>query len=77
MFSNIRQDGVNQVDFSAIKNIRIRERVSLQYRCEMFNALNHPNFAAPTVTPTNSNFGKITSQGNLPRSIQMAVRLVW
>jgi hypothetical protein len=76
-FSNLRQDGVNNLDFSAIKRFRIREKVSLEYRAEFFNLLNHALFNAPNLTPTSSGFGLITSQANLSRRIQMALRLVW
>jgi hypothetical protein len=76
-FSNLRQDGVNNLDFSAIKRFRIREKVSLEYRAEFFNLLNHALFNAPNLTPTSSGFGLITSQANLSRRTQMALRLVW
>jgi hypothetical protein len=76
-FANLRQDGINQFDFSVVKNNPIREKINLQYRCDFFNAFNHPTFAAPNLTPTNASFGIITSQANIPRSIQMALRLVW
>jgi len=76
-FSNLRQDGVNNVDFSGIKRFPIRERINLEFRAEFFNLLNHPLFNAPNLTPTSSSFGSITSQSNLPRRTQMALRLVW
>lgn len=34
-------------DFSLVKNTRITERVSFQFRAEFFNILNHPHFANP------------------------------
>ena len=79
-YGNIRQDGADNVDLSVIKNTRISERVNFQFRFEAFNAFNRPEFDTPKSTidnPTNSGFGKITTQPNLPRSIQMAARLVW
>ncbi|MFB3826960.1 MAG: carboxypeptidase regulatory-like domain-containing protein [Bryobacteraceae bacterium] len=76
-FGNLRRDGVNSMDFSAVKNNAITERINLQLRCEFFNFLNHPNFSAPNLSPTNSNFGRITGQANLARSTQLALRLVW
>ncbi|HEX8088832.1 MAG TPA: hypothetical protein VF762_08275, partial [Blastocatellia bacterium] len=42
----IRGPAINNVDFSVNKNWRMRERYGLQFRAEMFNALNHPNFVA-------------------------------
>jgi hypothetical protein len=76
-FSNLRQDGVNDVDFSAIKNIKIKESVGLQFRCEFFNLFNHALFNGPNLTPTSSSFGQLTSQSNLPRRTQMGLRFVW
>ncbi|MCC6540322.1 MAG: hypothetical protein IT162_22440 [Bryobacterales bacterium] len=76
-FSNLRADGVNQLDFSIIKAFPITERLNLTYRCEFFNATNTPIFSAPNLAPTNSNFGLITNQANQPRRLQMALRLVF
>ncbi|MBL8229690.1 MAG: carboxypeptidase regulatory-like domain-containing protein [Bryobacterales bacterium] len=76
-FSNIRSDKVNSVDFAIIKDFPILERLRLQYRCEFFNGFNRAQFSAPDSNPVNSTFGAVTNQENLPRRIQMALRLVW
>lgn len=76
-FSNLRADGVNTFDVSVIKNFSLMEALRLQYRCEFFNALNHPLFGPPDLSPTASTFGQIRTQANQPRRIQMALRLVW
>jgi hypothetical protein len=42
--------GITSLDFSVFKNNRIKrisENFNLQFRVEMFNILNHPNFAVP------------------------------
>lgn len=75
--TNARQDGINSMDLSIIKGNRITERVHLQLRADLFNALNHPQFSAPNLSPTSSSFGVITSQANLPRTVQLAARLVF
>ncbi len=54
----------------------------LQFRSEIFNTLNHPNFDNPSVTVSSSTFGKITSSGvqdqrASSRQIQFALRLVF
>ena len=54
----------------------------LQFRSEIFNTLNHPNFDNPSVTVSSSTFGKITSAGvqdarASSRQIQFALRLVF
>jgi hypothetical protein len=76
-FGNLRVDGVNNWDLSILKNTSITERVSLQLRLEMFNAMNHPIFDGPQLSPTNAAFGKITNQPNLARNIQLGARLVF
>ena len=75
--AHARQDGINALDMSLIKNNRITERLRAQLRADFFNSLNHPNFNAPSLSPTSTGFGKITSQANLPRTIQLGLRLVF
>jgi hypothetical protein len=75
--AHARTDGINALDMSIIKANRITEKLHAQLRADFFNALNHPNFAAPNLTPTSSAFSTITSQANLPRTIQMGLRLVF
>lgn len=76
-FGRLRSDGVNNLDASLIKNTQIFERLNLQFRAEMFNALNRTQFNGPETNPTNANFGRITSAANLPRAVQLALRLRW
>ncbi len=50
--------GFADVDFSVFKDTKIRERVTIQLRAEMFNLLNRVNFAPPgggSVTPSGGN----------------------
>jgi hypothetical protein len=76
-FANLRADGVNNMDASLIKNTQIAERLTLQLRAEMFNVFNRSQFNGPELNPTNNNFGRITSAANLPRVMQLALRLRW
>ena len=41
---SIRGKPISNVDFSAVKNWRFKERFGFQFRAEMFNAFNHTNF---------------------------------
>jgi len=76
-FPNVLQDGTNELDSSLLKNFAIKEKSYLQLRFEVFNVLNHPTFAAPNTTASNSGFGMITATSNRPRSIQIGARLVF
>jgi hypothetical protein len=51
-FGNTRRDslqgpGLEDLDFSLVKNTAIHERVRTQFRVEYFNILNHTNFTTP------------------------------
>ena len=82
--------GVTSLDFSLFKNNyikRISERFNIQFRAEIFNILNHANFAPPS-TPTNSDIfdgsgspntvaGALTSTTTTAREIQFAVKVIF
>lgn len=60
-------------NLAAIKNTKINERVSVEFRSELFNAFNNVNFSNPDNVVTDSGFGKITSAGD-PRIIQFGLK---
>jgi hypothetical protein len=68
--------GIVRWDFSLLKQFQIGEHVSIQFRGEAFNVLNHTNFNAPTVALGNANFGRILGARD-PRQIQIAVKLLF
>ncbi len=53
-----------------------RRGEGLQFRFEMFNALNHPNFFEPDTNLGDSNFGTITA-AYPARSIQFGRKFYW
>lgn len=80
--------GFNSVDFSVFKNTPITERVSAQFRVEIFNLFNRLNLSGPdTCTCSGGGMGLI--YGTLhsgdspgigagePRNVQLALKLVW
>jgi hypothetical protein len=76
----VRGQRINLWDLSLIKNINLTESVKLQIRGEFLNAFNHPIFGFDSnnfVNPTRSDFGKITSQANLPRNVQIGLKLIF
>ena len=73
----IEGPGVTQLDFSLFKNFPFSEKSRLQMRAEVFNILNHPNFALPNVTINSSSVGQITSTNTSSRQIQLGMRLTF
>jgi hypothetical protein len=71
---NMRGPGQVNWDISVFKNIPIQEWLKAQFRCEALNAFNTPLFYGPNVSFGSSNFGKITSQANFSRQLQLALR---
>jgi hypothetical protein len=70
-------------DFAALKRFDLgKEQRYLQFRAEIFNLFNHPNFDNPSVVQSSSTFGKIISAGvqdqrASSRQIQFALRLAF
>ena len=48
-------------DVNAIKRVRMSEGKELEFRVDVVNVLNHPNFANPTTNIDSTSFGQITS----------------
>jgi hypothetical protein len=53
----LRGFGAAQWDFAVHRNFPIRESLKLQFRAEMFNVLNHPNFGPPNNQIGGAGFG--------------------
>jgi hypothetical protein len=71
---NMRGPGQVNFDASLFKNFAITEQVKGQFRLEALNATNTPLFYGPNVAFGSGSFGKITSQANFARQLQMALR---
>jgi hypothetical protein len=74
--------GLAAWDFSVLKETRIRERLSLQFRAEIFNLLDRANFNTPNLivfTPTgvSGTAGAITSTSTTARQVQFGLKLLW
>jgi len=68
-------DGMQQLDSSFFKKFKLTERVNLQFRADMFNTFNHPNFAAPDSTVGDATEGQVFSTSVGQRSMQFGLRL--
>ena len=87
--------GVTSLDFSVFKNNkiqRISENFNVQFRVEMFNILNHPNFAPPgpgdgntdifdptgtSVAPPAGTAGALQRTTIAERQIQFAIKVIF
>ncbi len=65
------------LDASLIKDFKFAERKLLQFRWEMFNALNHPNWGDPNTNFYSSGFGSITGTRTAMRQMQFALKIVF
>jgi hypothetical protein len=68
--------GFQNVNASLLKNTALSERLNLQFRAEVFNLFNHPNFNLPDNFLGSPTFGRISSARD-PRHIQFAVKLLF
>ena len=73
-FSNLRGDGIRNLDLSLSKEFNIREGMQLQVRAEAFNVANHQRFAFPDVGSEDGSFGTVTSTTNNFRRMQFGAR---
>jgi hypothetical protein len=74
----LRGPGLNNLwDISLVKQIRAGDRMRAQFHAEFLNAFNRVVYANPNTDPRSSDFGKVTSQNNLPRDIQLALKLIF
>jgi hypothetical protein len=72
---DMRGPGQANWDASIFKNVRFTETFKGQFRAEVLNAFNTPMFAAPNTSFGSGSFGKITSQVNFSRMMQLGLRL--
>jgi Carboxypeptidase regulatory-like domain/TonB dependent receptor len=84
----LRGPGLGTCDFALMRNFRLAESKNLEFRAEMFNIFNRPNFDIPQRDVASPSFGQIFNtlqpQAGLasggpgePRELQLALRLRW
>jgi len=72
----LRADGFKIVNGSVEKNLRILEKFDMQIRMDAINVLNRSHFDVPNLTPTATDFGRVTaSREVINRFIQLQARL--
>lgn len=77
---DLRAQGVHNWNLAVAKMARIGNRVNLTFRVEAFNLFNRVQFGPPNTqasTAANNTFGKVTTQVNQPRLMQLALRMTF
>ncbi|MGA2988128.1 MAG: TonB-dependent receptor [Terriglobia bacterium] len=69
--------GWSNLDFSVIKNTRITETKTLQFRAEFFNIFNFATFGAPGTTVGSPGFGVTGNTATAERQIQFGLRFIF
>jgi hypothetical protein len=72
----IQMPSTQTVNLSLMKRIRLTENVRLQFRTEVFNLFNHPNFRTLVTNFSAANFGALTETDE-PRVIQFGLKLLF
>lgn len=72
----VRADGRSTFDVSFNKNFLWSEERIVQFRADLFNAFNHPDFGLPARALGAPGFGAISS-ASAPRTIQLGLRVAF
>jgi hypothetical protein len=67
--------GLQTVDLALHRDFKIAEGVKLQFRAELFNALNHTNLGTPNRFVNTPQFGTITEAATSGRETQLNARI--
>jgi len=63
-------------DFGAMKDFKLTESKTLEFRAELFNFFNHPNFNLPDSDISSPTFNQILS-AQAPREVQFALKFMF
>ncbi|PYV91032.1 MAG: hypothetical protein DMG05_08355 [Acidobacteria bacterium] len=85
-YSDLRKFAYLNEDFSIIKRTSVTERINVEFRADFINAFNRVIFGSDTggnqfAAQSNANlsdpgtFGRVSSQTNLPRTIQFGLKI--
>jgi hypothetical protein len=73
---NFRGPTYTNVDMSFVKGIDFG-RFRAQVHFELYNALNDVFYNNPNLDPRSTEFGRVTSQNNLPRNFQIGMKVLF
>jgi hypothetical protein len=71
---SVNGPGYWRLDASLFKNLKLYESLSMQFRAEATNVLNHTNYASIGTTLGTASFGRVTVYRE-PRIMQLGLKL--
>jgi hypothetical protein len=72
-----RADALKNFNVDAARDFHLREHMTLQFRFDVINALNHTIFSNPNTTATSTQFGQVLSQIGNNRVIEVQGRVMF
>jgi Carboxypeptidase regulatory-like domain len=75
--SYLRGPGQANWDLSIFRKFSVTDRIMTEFRAEAFNAFNRTEFGLPDTTLGDGTTGQITSQANNPRTLQLALKIIF
>ena len=75
--NSLRGPHTNVFDFALLKDFALRENKTVQFRWEIFNLFNTPQFGPPNNVVGVANTGAISTVVNPQRELQFALRLAF
>ncbi len=74
--NTLRSPGINNWEFSILKDTNITERQKVEFRAEFFNAFNHAQFSRPDNDAFSSTFGQVVSTRGLDSDTTTGARII-
>jgi hypothetical protein len=75
--SAVRSPGMNNLNLTLAKKVKVGERATVEFRVASYNLLNHPIFSGPNTTLDAVAFGTIGNTANLPRQTEFLLRITY
>jgi hypothetical protein len=75
--SAVRSPGMNNLNLTLAKEVKVGERATVEFWVASYNLLNHPIFSGPNTTLGAVAFGTIGNTANLPRQTEVLLRITF
>ncbi len=75
-WDGLRSPRYTNWDMSFVKGVQLN-RIRAELHLELYNVFNNVFYNNPNLSPTSADFGKVSSQNNLPRSIQIGMKVLF